>query len=110
MNEELTFHYPRTKVKVKNWPIGGGKTTTARFMVIRDLQTGLEWASRVTTGKQRQSPRAARVRVVRGSDGRHYVIGRHFGGRCFIMPGTMRDLIYPSIDDTLTVRIREALQ
>ena len=109
IDQQLTFHDPRCRLKVKNWPCGN-KTVTAIFRVVRDLATGREFASRVTTGKQRQSPRAAVVRVVRGSDGRHYVIGRGYAGRCFIMPGTMRELHWLNPEDKLTQTISEVLR
>lgn len=109
MNENLKFHSPRTQLAVEKWP-AGRERVTAYFVIARDTQRGLEFCYRVTTGKQRQSPRAATVRVVRGSDGRHYVVGQTKRGKCFVMKGTMRELKWLEFDNQLTDSIREVLK
>lgn len=106
--EPLTFTDPRKRLNVKNWP-AGNRRVRCQFRVVRH-SGGDEWCYRVTTGKQRLSPRARTVRVVLGSDGKHYVIGRAKMGRCFIMPGTMRELSWLALDSPLTLSINQVLE
>lgn len=108
INENTTFRDPTPHLIVPNWP-KGRDTVRAEFRVVSHPD-GSEWVYRVTGGKQRLSPRVERTRIVRGSDGRHYVVGRAKNGRCFVMPGTMRALCWLASNSKLTNAINEVLE